>query len=100
VRCLRQDDAVHWLDAGCTLPGMVEALVLAEDGSPSPDSRGLGGMLATCLAFIVAAVAAVAGLRPSGRRSIVGALEAARVAVIRTAQPRAPNLAQLCLLRT
>ncbi|MEU0470700.1 hypothetical protein ABZ215_42465 [Amycolatopsis sp. NPDC006131] len=74
------------------------AVVLAAGSSPG--SHGLGGLLATCLAFIVAVVAALVGLRPTGLRGIVPMLRSARVAMMRAALPRAPSLAELCLLRT
>ncbi len=84
------------MTALCPVPG--GAVSLAGEGSPG--SHGLGDMLATCLAFIVAVVAAVVALRPTGLRSVVRMLRSARVAVVRTALPRAPSLAELCLLRT
>lgn len=69
-------------------------------GDGSPGSQGLGGVLMICLTFIVAVVAAVAGLRPTGPRSVVRMVRSAPVLVIRVIQPRAPSLAELCLLRT
>lgn len=79
----------------CTAADPVGAVTPAGDGSP-----GLGGVLATCLAFIVAVVAAIAGLRPTEFRHVVRICRATRAAVLRTALPRAPSLAELCLLRT
>lgn len=76
----------------------VAAFAVAPDDSPS--SSGLGGVLATCLAFILAVVAAVATLRPGRLRSVARLLRPARATVIRALRPRAPSLAELCVLRT
>jgi hypothetical protein len=65
----------------------------------SSGSRGLGAVLATCLAFIVAVVAGVLGLRRAGL-GVVRVLDSAPVVAIRAAIPRTPSLAELCLLRT
>jgi len=80
------------------IPADTGALGLVEGGSPGP--RGLGGVLATCLAFIVAVVAGVLGLRRAGLGSVVGILQSAGVVAIRVVVPRAPSLAELCVLRT
>jgi hypothetical protein len=61
---------------------------------------GLGHVLATCLAFIVAVAAAVVSLRPGGLRGVVRVVRSLRVVAMRAVQPRAPSLAELCLLRT
>jgi hypothetical protein len=63
------------------------------------DSTGLGGVLATCLVFILVVVAAVVALRPSRLQGIVRMLRPARVAVKRAVRPRALSLAELCVLR-
>ncbi|MGH4016122.1 MAG: hypothetical protein ACRDSL_19805 [Pseudonocardiaceae bacterium] len=89
-------DTSDRLTALCTVPGGAVALA----GDNTPGSRGLGGVLATCLAFIVAVVAAVVALRPTGPRRIVRMLRSVRLAVNRAALLRAPSLAELCLLRT
>ncbi len=84
------------LTAMRAVPGGAVALA----GDDSPGSRGLGGVLATCLALIVAVAAAVVALRPTGSRSIVRMLKSVRLRLGRTALPRTPSLAELCLLRT
>ncbi|MFJ8814827.1 DUF6153 family protein [Amycolatopsis thermoflava] len=66
----------------------------------SHGSDGMGGLLATCLAFIVAVLATLLGLRPSWRAVGLMARLPERVARIRAVLPRAPSLAELCLLRT
>lgn len=86
------------LTAACAAPSTAAAFAFAKDESSG--SGGLGGMLATCLAFLVAVVGAVAALRPAGMRSVMMTLRSARVVVIRAIRPRTPSLAELCLLRT
>ncbi|MFI7676315.1 hypothetical protein [Actinophytocola sp. NPDC049390] len=86
------------LAAACPVLGAAVALANADEGSSR--SGGLGGVLATCLAFILAVVAAMAVLRPSHFRGVVRMLRPARVAVTRALRPQAPSLAELCLLRT
>ncbi|MGH3927062.1 MAG: hypothetical protein ACRDTT_30045 [Pseudonocardiaceae bacterium] len=85
------------ITAVCVVPGAAAVSPLAGDGSPG--SPGQGGVLA-CLAFIVAVVAVIVGLRPPWLRTFVLVLMPRRAAVIRTVHPRAPSLAELCLLRT
>ncbi|HEY8455380.1 MAG TPA: hypothetical protein VIL34_07285 [Actinopolymorphaceae bacterium] len=84
--------------AACPTPGAAESFVLAENGSPG--SGGMGGVLATCLAFILAVVVAVASLRPGPSWGVVRLLRPARAVATRAVQPLAPSLAELCLLRT
>lgn len=83
------------LSSACAAAG---AVALADEDAPG--SRGLGGVLATCLAFLVAVMAAVAALRPGHLRSVVRILRTARAVVNRAFRPRALSLAELCLLRT
>lgn len=64
------------------------------------DAGGFGGVLATCLAFVMAVVAAATGLRPARLWNAGRAVRSARAALARTVLPRAPSLAALCLLRT
>lgn len=85
------------LTAACPAAG-AELFVLAENGSPS--SGGMGGVLATCLAFILAVVVAVASLRPGPSWGVVRLLRAARAMATRAVRPLSPSLAELCLLRT
>ncbi len=85
------------LTAVCAATGTAGFFVLVQGGSP--DSGGVGGVLAACLAFILAVVAAVAALRPGPLRGVGQLLRPARVAVSRAVRPRAPSLAELCLLR-
>jgi len=63
-------------------------------------SHGLGGRLAACLAFIVAVVAVIVGLRPAWLESFVPVLMSGLAAVVRIVHPGGPSLAELCLLRT
>jgi hypothetical protein len=73
--------------------------VFVPAGDSTPGSTGLGGVLAACLAIIVAVVVAAAGSRPTGFRIVVRMLRSVRVPVASTALPRAPSLSALCLLR-
>ncbi|SDM87582.1 hypothetical protein SAMN04488074_12870 [Lentzea albidocapillata subsp. violacea] len=57
------------------------------------------GMLMTCLAFLVGVVVSVLIARPVAV-SRAGSLVAVRVWAREMPRPRAPSLAQLCLLRT
>ncbi|UUV29954.1 DUF6153 family protein [Amycolatopsis roodepoortensis] len=64
------------------------------------DHQGLGGSLATCLAFLFAVVAAVAALPPSRLRGLVTASSRrVSVVVVPAVWSRAPRLEELCLLR-
>ncbi len=91
-------DAAHQVTAVSVLPGAAAVSPLAGDGQFG--SHGLCGGLAACLAFIVAAVAVIVGLRPPWLRIFAPALMSRRAAVIRAVHSRAPSLAELCLLRT
>lgn len=72
--------------------------VLAPAGHGSP---GLGGGLAACLAFIVAAAAVIVGLRPAWLRAFAPARPSRRGRrLIHIVPPQAASLAELCLLRT
>ncbi|WP_157367715.1 hypothetical protein [Alloactinosynnema sp. L-07] len=82
----------------CPAPNMAATFAFARDDASG--THDLGGMLATCLAFLIAAVTAVAVLRPAVVRGVVRVLPPVRVAVVRAVRPRAPSLAELCLLRT
>ena len=83
--------------AACPALDMAGTFASAHDGASG--THDLGGLLATCLAFLIAAVTAVAVLRPAVVRGVVRMLPPVRVAVIRAVRPRAPNLAELCVLR-
>jgi hypothetical protein len=83
------------LTVACAAPGVAAAYAESE----APGTGGLGGLLATCLAFLVAVVTLVASLRSAGLRSVPVMVGSARVRLIRTLRPRAPSLAELCLLR-
>jgi hypothetical protein len=61
---------------------------------------GLGGMLATCLAFFIAVIAAAAAPRPGRLTSIARLLRNVRVRAPHVIRPRPVKLAELCLLRT
>jgi hypothetical protein len=71
---------------------------VAADDSSSFD--GLGGVLATCLAFLIAVVAAVATLRPGHLRGVGGMSRPVRMTVLRAGRPQPLTLAELCVLRT
>jgi hypothetical protein len=73
---------------------------LPADASGASGFDGLGGVLATCLAFIIAVVAAAVLLRPLRASGVFKALQLVRVSVFTALRPRAPSLAELCLLRT
>jgi hypothetical protein len=60
----------------------------------------MGGALMTCLAFLGAVFAVAVWLRPVGLHGIVRMIRSMRAVVSRAAEPRAPSLEQLCLLRT
>ncbi|SEP53343.1 hypothetical protein [Amycolatopsis saalfeldensis] len=81
-------------------PAGASAGVVARAAGMPLGSGGMGGVLATCLAFIVAVVSTLLGLRPSWRPVAVAAWLSGRVVRIRAVRPRAPSLAELCLLRT
>lgn len=74
-----------------------DAAAVAADES---GSGGMGSVLATCLAFLVLVLVAVAGLASGGLRAVVRVRPAGLVAMVRTIPLRAPSLAQLCVLRT
>jgi hypothetical protein len=78
------------------------------DGSPMmvqvnggmPGHGDLGGVLTACLVFLVAVVATIVGLRPLGPHPVAELAIRGRTAICRAVRSRAPDLAQLCLLRT
>ncbi|UUV35929.1 hypothetical protein NQK81_21645 [Amycolatopsis roodepoortensis] len=82
----------------------VAAPCAAESGGML-DHQGLGGTLATCLAFlfavfaVFAVFAAVAALPPSRLRGLVTAFRRVRTVVVPAVWSRAPRLEELCLLR-
>jgi hypothetical protein len=95
--------AGHRCDVSVADAGHHDAAVCATDattGGSSPEPSGLGCVLAVCLAFVIAVVATVAGLRPAGLQGVGRMLAPARVAGVREFRPRALSLAELCLLRT
>jgi hypothetical protein len=67
---------------------------------PHHDPRGTGGMLITCLAFLIAVITAMSQLRPGQFRAVVGILRSTRAHVSDRVISRAPLLAELCVLRT
>ncbi len=91
-------EPTHRATAVCVVPGAAGVLAFAGDGSPG--APGQGGVLAACLAFIVAVMAIIVGLRPGWLRVFVAVLMSGPATVIRIVQSRAPSLAELCLLRT
>lgn len=66
----------------------------------APGSRGMGGLLATCLAFLVAVLATLLTLRRSRWQGLLLPRRSDGAAPLRAFCPRAPRLAELCLLRT
>ncbi|MCA1693899.1 MAG: hypothetical protein LC749_03750 [Actinobacteria bacterium] len=89
-------DAAQQVTAVRVVPDTAGALALA-----GPSSPGLGGGLVACLAFIVAVAAVMVGLRPAWLRIFGPVLRSGGGhQVTRPAAPRAPSLAELCLLRT
>ncbi|MCA1696628.1 MAG: hypothetical protein LC749_18960, partial [Actinobacteria bacterium] len=92
-------DAAQPFTAVRVVPDTAGPLSLAGPGSPGSPGRG-GGLMA-CLAFIVAVAAGMVGLRPAWLRIFGPVLRSGRGhQVTRTVTPRAPSLAELCLLRT
>jgi hypothetical protein len=61
---------------------------------------GVGDVLMTCLAFIVAVIAVAVWLRPVALHGAVRMARSARAVVLRAVERRAPSLEELCLLRT
>ena len=87
----RQHFPAVWVVAGATG-------VLAPTGYGPP---GLGGGLAACLVFLVAAAAVMVGLRPTWLRTFAPVLSPrCGRRLIPIVVPRAASLANLCLLRT
>ncbi|MGH3997802.1 MAG: hypothetical protein ACRDTJ_10105 [Pseudonocardiaceae bacterium] len=68
-------------------------------GSPSR-SGDMGGVLATCLAFLVAFLVVIVGLYPSWLRTFVRIHAPGHEARVCAIAVRAPSLSQLCVLRT
>jgi hypothetical protein len=92
-------DGAQQVTAVRVVPDTAGVVALAGPGSPG--SSGRGGGLVACLAFIVAVAAVMVGLRPVWLRIFGPVLRSERGhRVTRTAAPRAPSLAELCLLRT
>lgn len=93
-------DPGHRASAGTQVstPRAVQ-MVTAGDGGSS-DHQGLGGTLATCLAFLFAVVAAVATLPRARLRGLVTTSRRVRVVLSRAVWSRTPRLEELCLLRT
>jgi hypothetical protein len=89
---------VDQLAAVCPVVGAAGVGTVAAGSSHGAD--GMGGLLATCLAFIVAVLATLLGVRPSWQQVGLVARLSERAARIRAVVPRAPSLAELCLLRT
>lgn len=89
-------------------PQDTAALCTAHSASGAParvaDSSGgsgdVGGVLATCLTFLVAVLAVIAGLSPCWLRSFVRLHAPRPGARVCTIGLRAPSLAQLRVLRT
>lgn len=96
--------AIHVADRAATADmGQVAATGTAPDAAAddgAPGSGVVGGVLATCLAVFLAVVVVLAALRPGPLWGAVRLLRPARVVAIRAVRPRAPTLAELCLLRT
>jgi hypothetical protein len=82
----------------CTAPSARGALPLVADSSGSFGDMGV--VLATCLVFLVAVLAAVAGLSPWRLRSVVRRHAPGPGVRVCTIAVRAPSLAQLRVLRT
>jgi hypothetical protein len=90
--------AAHAVESNTAGPGTTHhTTALAK---PDHESRGTGGMLITCLAFLIAVITAMSQLRPGQFRAVVGVLRSTRAHVSDRVISRAPLLAELCLLRT
>ncbi|OLZ50182.1 hypothetical protein BS330_29375 [Amycolatopsis keratiniphila subsp. nogabecina] len=93
------DSAVVAASHGGSSPEMQVATPYAAESGGTLGHQGLGGTLATCLAFLFAVVAAVAALPPSRLRCLVTASRRVRVVVTTAVRSRTPRLEELCLLR-
>lgn len=78
--------------------GEKHSAVHTDHGTRDPGPTG--GLLITCLVFLIAVVTAMLALRPRSLRSLAATLRAARPAIPKIVLPRAPRLVELCLLRT
>lgn len=67
---------------------------------PHHDPGGTGGMLITCLAFLIAVITAMSQPRPKQFRVAVDIRRSSRARARDRVRTRAPLLAELCLLRT
>jgi DUF305 family protein family protein len=81
------------------MPGTRMVNVDTPDHDSDNDSD-TDGLLMTCLVFLAAVVAAVAGLRPPPRRVAPFARPSPRRAAIAHVFPRGPRLVDLCISRT
>ncbi len=73
---------------------------LARVGGRSAGCGGMGGVLATCLAFLVTVLTALTGLNPSWLRTSVRLHAPGPRAMVHAIAVRAPSLARLRVLRT
>lgn len=73
---------------------------LARVGGSSSGSGDMGGVLATCLAFLVTVLTALAALYPSWLRSVVRLHAPGPGVRVWAIAVRALSLGQLCVLRT
>lgn len=82
-------------------PDAATALAAGRSADSVVDVAGcMGGLLAGCLAFIVAALVSLVGLRLSWRQVAVVARRLRHAPRVPVVVLRAPSLAELCLLRT
>lgn len=76
------------------------APALARVGGSSSGSGDMGGVLATCLAFLVTVLTALAALYPSWLRTFVRLHTPGAVVRVWAIAVRALSLGKLCVLRT
>ncbi|MGH7747517.1 MAG: hypothetical protein ACREQ5_22575 [Candidatus Dormibacteria bacterium] len=91
----RVDDHPQGTAASHHAPG-----ALARVGGNASGSCDMGGVLATCLAFLVTVLTALTALNPSWLRSVVRLNAPGPGVTVWAIAVRAPTLGQLCVLRT
>ena len=84
---------------GCADP-VAAANTPVRTGNSLPGAGDMGGILATCLTFLVMVLVAISVLCPAWLRIVVTRRVPERRAMIRPIWLQAPSLAELCVLRT